>query len=76
MRWATASTGSRSGRSPKGLVLAPGRGLWQAEAEVQIATVSEDPSAEAQAAAIVELATQVESPTTPWLRGGARSPRS
>ena len=55
----------------KGLALAPGRGLWQADAEVQIATVSEDPSAEAQAAAIAELASKVEPPTIPWLRSSA-----
>ena len=55
----------------KGLVLTPGRGLWQGDSEVQIATVSDDPSSEAQAAAIADLATKVEPPTIALLRSAA-----
>ena len=51
-------------------------GCGRATAEVQIATVSEDPSSEAQAAAIVELAAQVEPPTTPVAAQQPRCPRS
>ncbi len=40
----------------KGLVLAPGRGLWEARDTLQVASVSADPSSPAQAAAISELA--------------------
>ena len=55
----------------KGLVLTPGRGLWQGDATVQIASVSADPSSEAQAAAVAAMAGGAARPSSALLRSEA-----
>jgi len=52
----------------RGLDLAPGRGLWQADKLVQIACLSESGEGAAQAAALSEIAAGAPGPAEPALR--------